>query len=77
MEEEWRGSGVQPPVWVWRAGRRRHGEDGQGVEDCPRTLSLCGRIDPGDPVSWTDCMDDEKDGENDDDDNGGGGGGGS
>lgn len=51
MEEERRGPGVQPPVWLRRPGRRRHGENGQRVEDGAGALPLRCRIHPGEPVS--------------------------
>ena len=51
MAEERRGPGIQPPVWLRCAGRWRHGQDGQGVEDCPRAFSLRGWIIAGCPVS--------------------------
>lgn len=46
-----RGLGVQPPLWLRRAGCRRHGQDGPGVEDGARAISLCSRICAGDTVS--------------------------
>lgn len=52
VEEERRGPRVQPPVWLRRAGCWRHGENGQGLEDCARAFSLCSRVHPGDPVSY-------------------------
>lgn len=56
MEEERRGTGVQPPVWLRRPGRRRHGENGQRVEDGTRAIPLRGRIHPGEPVSHNSCQ---------------------
>lgn len=51
MEEERRGSRVQPPVWLWRAGRRGHGENVQGVENRAGAFPLRSRIHSGRTVS--------------------------
>lgn len=51
VEEEWCGPRVQPPVWVRRAGRWGHGENGQGLENRTGAFPLCCWIHPGTPVS--------------------------
>ncbi len=51
MEEERGGPGVQPSVRIRRAGCRRNGQTGPGVEDRPGTIPLCGWIRAGDTVS--------------------------
>lgn len=53
MEEERCWAGVQPLVWLRCFGRGGNGENGKGVENSARTLSLCGRIHSGTPVSHT------------------------
>lgn len=51
MEEERCGPGVQPSVRIRRAGCRRDGQTGPGVEDRSGTIPLCGGIRAGDTVS--------------------------
>lgn len=50
MEEERRGPRVQPPVWLWRAGCRGHGENGPRMEDGAGAVPLCRWIHPGQSV---------------------------
>lgn len=51
VEKEWRGSRVQPPIWLRCSGCWGHGENGQGMENCAWAFSLCSRIHSGGPVS--------------------------
>ena len=56
VEEERRGPGVQPPVWLRRAGRWGDGENVQGLENCAWAFPLCSWIPSGYPVSYASIL---------------------